>query len=93
MALQVIGTGMGRTGTMSLKVALEQLGFGKCYHMFELFQHPEDITCFQKAERGELVVEQIFSRTIISSRFSSGQKAAEILDVFKLLQKHFQFGN
>ena len=46
---------MGRTGTMSLKVALEQLGFGKCYHMFELFQHPEDITYFQKAERGEPV--------------------------------------
>lgn len=55
MALQVIGTGMGRTGTMSLKVALEQLGFGKCYHMFELFQHPEDVTYFQKAERGEPV--------------------------------------
>ncbi|HYV93581.1 MAG TPA: sulfotransferase [Chitinophagales bacterium] len=55
MALQVIGTGMGRTGTMSLKVALEQLGFGKCYHMFELFEHPEDITYFQKAERGEPV--------------------------------------
>lgn len=55
MALKVIGTGMGRTGTMSLKVALEQLGFGKCYHMFELFQHPEDIVYFQKAERGEPV--------------------------------------
>jgi hypothetical protein len=55
MALEVIGTGMGRTGTMSLKVALEQLGFGKCYHMFELFQHPEDIVYFQKAVRGEAV--------------------------------------
>jgi len=52
MALEVIGTGMGRTGTMSLKVALEQLGFGKCYHMFELFQHPEGIVYFQKADRG-----------------------------------------
>ena len=35
MPLQVIGAGFGRTGTMSLKAALEQLGFGPCYHMVE----------------------------------------------------------
>ena len=35
MTLQVIGAGLGRTGTMSLKVALEQLGLGPCYHMVE----------------------------------------------------------
>jgi hypothetical protein len=37
MALKVIGTGFGRTGTMSLKAALEQLGFDPCYHMVECF--------------------------------------------------------
>lgn len=37
MALQVIGAGLGRTGTMSLKIALEQLGLGPCYHMVECF--------------------------------------------------------
>jgi hypothetical protein len=42
MALQVIGAGLGRTGTMSLKAALEQLGLGPCYHMVECFpQGPE----------------------------------------------------
>jgi hypothetical protein len=35
MALKVIGAGFGRTGTMSLKAALEQLGAGPCYHMVE----------------------------------------------------------
>ena len=35
MALKVIGAGFGRTGTMSMKVALEQLGLGPCYHMVE----------------------------------------------------------
>jgi len=30
--LKVIGAGFGRTGTSSLKIALEQLGFGRCYH-------------------------------------------------------------
>jgi len=37
MALQVIGAGLGRTGTMSMKTALEQLGLGPCYHMVECF--------------------------------------------------------
>ena len=41
MALEVIGAGLGRTGTMSLKVALEQLGLGPCHHMTELPAHPE----------------------------------------------------
>lgn len=34
--LQVIGAGCGRTGTASLKKALEILGFAPCYHMFEV---------------------------------------------------------
>lgn len=33
MALKIIGAGFGRTGTLSLKTALEQLGFGPCHHM------------------------------------------------------------
>ncbi|MBU6268179.1 MAG: hypothetical protein KGN34_11605 [Sphingomonadales bacterium] len=36
MALKVIGAGLGRTGTLSLKLALEKLGFGPCYHMTEV---------------------------------------------------------
>ncbi len=40
MALEVIGAGFGRTGTMSLKMALDQLGFGPCYHMVEVFKNP-----------------------------------------------------
>ena len=36
MSLKVIGSGFGRTGTMSTKLALEQLGFGPCHHMFEV---------------------------------------------------------
>ena len=36
MPIQVIGAGLGRTGTLSLKAALEELGFAKCYHMLEV---------------------------------------------------------
>src|SRR5690606_30029691 len=36
MTLKVIGAGLGRTGTLSLKLALEHIGFGPCYHMSEM---------------------------------------------------------
>ena len=41
MALNIIGAGMGRTGTASLKVALEALDIGPCYHMSEVLKNPE----------------------------------------------------
>jgi Sulfotransferase domain len=41
--LTVIGAGLPRTGTTSLKAALERLGFGPCYHMFEILTHPDHV--------------------------------------------------
>ncbi len=35
--MEVIGAGNGRTGTTSLKAALEILGFDPCYHMSDVF--------------------------------------------------------
>jgi hypothetical protein len=53
MTLEVIGAGFGRTGTMSLKVALEELGFGPCYHMTEVFAHPEHVELWRAATQGK----------------------------------------
>ena len=53
MALDVIGAGFGRTGTLSLKVALERLGFALCYHMLELRDHPQHVDHWLRAARGE----------------------------------------
>ena len=53
--MRVIGAGFGRTGTKSLQVALEDLGFGPCYHMTELFEHPEHAGSWDAARRGEPV--------------------------------------
>jgi hypothetical protein len=62
MSLKIIGAGLGRTGTMSLKVALEQLGFGPCYHMIEVFAHmPESLRQWEAAARGEPDWDAIFS--------------------------------
>ncbi len=43
MSLKVVGAGFGRTGTLSLKIALEKIGFGPCYHMMEVFPRPEHV--------------------------------------------------
>ena len=51
--LKVIGAGFGRTGTLSVKAALEELGFGPCYHMTEVFSHPNDATQWEALTRGE----------------------------------------
>jgi hypothetical protein len=53
MALQVVGAGLGRTGTMSLKQALEQLLGGPCYHMMELFGDRDAIDTWHRAAEGD----------------------------------------
>ncbi len=60
--LQVIGAGFGRTGTFTLKKALERLGFDPCYHMVEVFGQPTHDGLWMQAADGRLDDwEQIFS--------------------------------
>ncbi|GAB3693939.1 sulfotransferase family protein [Actinocorallia lasiicapitis] len=47
----VIGVGFGRTGTTSLKAALEQIGFGPCYHMFTVLNEPMRLAAWQRMLR------------------------------------------
>jgi hypothetical protein len=62
MTLKVIGAGLGRTGTLTLKTALEQLGFGPCHHMVEVFAHMEQADFWRRAAEGEPVDwEEIYS--------------------------------
>lgn len=53
MALEVIGAGFGRTGTNSLRLALGQLGFGPCHHMFEVRDKPPELAHWQRVAKGE----------------------------------------
>jgi hypothetical protein len=53
MALRVVGAGLGRTGTHSLKLALEQLLGEPCYHMVEVFGRPDDVPRWQRVVDGD----------------------------------------
>lgn len=54
MSLDVIGAGMGRTGTYSLKLALEHLGFGPCHHMADVNANLEQKELWRAAGQGQL---------------------------------------
>jgi hypothetical protein len=55
MTLTIVGSGFGRTGTLSLKNALEQLGFGPCHHMAEVFANPDHVPRWQATAAGRPV--------------------------------------
>lgn len=55
MPLTVVGAGFGRTGTNSLKLALERLGFGPCHHMFEVRNNLSQLPYWEAAVSGETI--------------------------------------
>lgn len=59
---RVIGAGFGRTGTASLKYALEMTGFGPCHHMQEVIKRPAEVKTWEAAARGEKVEWRTFLR-------------------------------
>lgn len=52
MSIKIVGAGVGRTGTHSLKIALEQLLGGTCHHMMEMFTRPDQVDAFTSAIDG-----------------------------------------
>ena len=54
MSIKIVGAGFGRTGTHSLKVALERLLGGTCHHMVEVFTHPDEVPVWRAAGLGDM---------------------------------------
>ena len=54
MCLSVIGAGFGRTGTLSMKLALEALGFGPCHHMADVLSNPDQLAQWRNVAQGNL---------------------------------------
>lgn len=61
MALEIIGAGFGRTGTYSLKLALEHLGFGPCHHMSEVIDNSQQISLWNDVVAGRPDFDRIFA--------------------------------
>jgi hypothetical protein len=82
MSLKVIGAGYGRTGTLSLKLALEQLGFGPCYHMIEVFKNPEAPAWWLEAAAGKPDWEKIFAGYASTVDWPSATFYKELADAY-----------
>jgi len=59
--MHVIGAGLPRTGTLTQKLALEQLGLGPCYHWVNLISDLNAVELWHRALDGEDVFEEIFA--------------------------------
>ena len=66
MSLKVVGAGVGRTGTASLKIALEQLLGGRCHHMVEIIGDPTQVTGWTDAIEGRDVAWQELLRDYVA---------------------------
>ncbi|MEZ4592150.1 MAG: sulfotransferase [Chloroflexota bacterium] len=83
MSLKVIGSGFGRTGTLSLKAALEILGVGPCYHMQEVIKRPSHIKKWQQIGRGQTVPwESIFRNFQATVDYPASTFYRELLDAY-----------
>jgi hypothetical protein len=67
MGPRVVGAGLPRTATRSLKQALELLLGGRCYHMHEVFMHLEDVPAWRAAIRGEVMDWRSFPRDSVAT--------------------------
>ena len=89
MTLDVIGAGLGRTGTLSLRHALEELGLGPCHHMEEVIANPRQIPAWHAAGRGEPVDwGEILAGYRSSVDWPSAQFWAELTDRFPKLRSY-----
>ena len=61
MALEIIGAGFGRSGTYSLKAALERLGYGPCHHMSEVIADSRQTRLWSDVAEGRPDYDSIFS--------------------------------
>lgn len=83
MALKVIGTGFGRTGTDSMREALSVLGFGPCHHMSELIAVPEQKRLWRAFVKGEPIGwDELFAGYVSCVDFPSAVYWRELLAAY-----------
>lgn len=83
MALKVIGAGFGRTGTLSMKVALETLGYARCHHMTEVFASAQQARMWDEIGRGEAADwDKVFAGFQASVDFPSASYWRELAEYY-----------
>ena len=83
MSLQVIGAGFGRTGTLSMKLALESLGYTRTHHMQEVAKSRTQVKLWSEVADGQPPRwDEIFSGFKASVDFPSSTYYRELMEHF-----------
>jgi hypothetical protein len=80
--MRVIGAGLGGTGTLQAKAALERLGFGPCYHLTEIQRHPEQADFWQRVAGGARDWDTLFGAYASSVDFPASVVYAELMEAY-----------
>jgi hypothetical protein len=81
--MKVIGSGFGRTGTLSMKQALEELGVGPCYHMEEVMRHRGHVDVWHRVGQGQGADwQELFADFESAVDFPASVVYRELLDAF-----------
>jgi hypothetical protein len=80
--MRLIGAGLPRTGTLTQKLALEQLGLGPCYHWVNVIADLDEVELWDKAMDGEAPWDQIFAGHNSTVDWPGGYFYNELADVY-----------
>jgi hypothetical protein len=80
--MRLFGAGLPRTGTLSLKLALEQLGLAPCYHMVNVLSDLSEAPRWRKALDGELGLDEILKDHVATVDWPGSFFYAEMLDLY-----------
>jgi hypothetical protein len=80
--MRVIGAGLPRTGTLTQKLALEQLGLGPCYHWVNVIADLDQVELWDRAMDGEAPWEQVFAGHTCTVDWPGGYFYRELTDAY-----------
>lgn len=80
--IKVIGAGLPRTGTLTQKLALEQLGFTPCYHWVNVLADLNQVDVWNRALDGEAVWDEVFAGQAATVDWPGGYFWRELMDVY-----------
>jgi hypothetical protein len=80
--MRLIGAGLPRTGTLTQKLALEQLGLGPCYHWVNVIADLDQVGLWDRALDGEAVWDEVFAGHESTVDWPGGYFYRELIDVY-----------
>lgn len=80
--MKLIGAGLPRTGTLTQKLALEQLGLAPCYHWVNVLADLDQVELWNRAMDGEGPWDEVFAGCQASVDWPGGYFYKELIDVY-----------